>query len=132
MIKETTITNGLRVRKAYVEDLDKEPRTDKKSKVKYQIQEQVYSALADSVADNAKLISLVFAMGATLYEALPDSSKNNIPADAKSKIEYAINKYHSIETWGDIQLAKEGTDAINKLLDRQAKIGSIVREIYNV
>ena len=132
MIKETIVTQGLRVRKAYVEELDKKPKVNKKAKVKYQIQEQVYSALADSVADNAKLISLVFAMGASIYNALDDSTKNNIPDYTRAKIEYAIKKYHSVETWGDIQLAAEGNEAIEKLLDRQAKIGSIVKDIYGV
>ena len=130
MLKEIKITNGLRVRKAYVEDLNKEPQTGSKAKARYEIQEQVYEALADSVADNAKMISLVFAMGSAIYSVLTDSMKNNLDDATRDKIEYAIDKYHSVETWGDIQLATEGNEAINKLLDRQAKIGSIIKEIY--
>ena len=130
MLKQTKITNGLRVQTAYVEDLDKQPQLGSKAKAKYEIQEQVYSALADSVADNAKMISLVFAMGSAIYSVLTDSMKNNLDAAIKDKIEYAIDKYHSVETWGDIQLAQEGNEAIDKLLDRQAAIGSIIKSIY--
>ena len=130
MLKQTKVTNGLRVQRAYVEDLDKKPQIGKKAKAKYEIQEQVYFALADSVADNAKMISLVFAMGSAIYSILTDSMKNNLDAATRDKIEYAISKYHSIETWGDIQLATEGNEAIERLLDRQAKIGTIIKEIY--
>lgn len=130
--KEIFETNGLRVRRAYIEEIDKKPKIGNKYKAKYNIENKVYEDLADSVADNAKLISLVFAMGAVMYKALPDDLKNNIPQDAREKIEYAIEKYHSIETWGDIQLATEGNEAIDKLLDRQGKIGEIIKEVYGV
>ena len=132
MLQETIVTDGLLVQKAYVEELDKTPQTGDKAKAKYEIQAQVYDALADSVADNAKMISLVFAMGGAIYDILPEDMKKNMSPATRAKIEYALKKYNSVETWGTIQLATQGTEAIDRLLDRQAKIGSIIKEIYNI
>jgi len=132
MLQEIRVKKGPLVSTKYVETIDETPKSDKKIKAQYAIEKEVYSALADSVADNAKLVSLVFAMGSAMYNALPDSTKNNIDASTKDKIEYAIKKYESIETWGDLQLKAEGTEAIDRLIDRQAKIGEIVKAIYNI
>jgi len=129
MIIETRKTDGLLVKKAYKEVLDEEAKTDKKTKIRYEIEKDVFD-LRDSVADNAKLISLMFAMSIAIYNVLPDEIKNNIPENVREKIDFAIKKFNSIKTWGDIQLEKEGTEAIEKLLDRQAKIGEIISKNY--
>ena len=132
MLKEVRIKKGPLVSKKYVEALDEQPKLNKKVKAQFDIEKDVYQSLADSVADNAKLLSLVFAMGATIYGVLTDSMKNNIDSAIKEKIEYAIEKYHSVETWGDLQLKAEGTKAIDKLIDRQAKIGEIIKKVYGL
>ena len=128
---KTTKQNGMVIDPAIKNIVDSEPKTDKKSKLRYEIQEEVFD-LSDSVADNAKLISLMFAMSVAMYNALSDDTKNNIPDDVKAKIEYAITKFGSIETWGQIQLNTEGNEAIDKLLDRQAKIGDIIKGLKYV
>lgn len=128
---KTTKQNGMVIEPAIKSVIDSEPKTDKKSKLRYEIQEEVFD-LGDSVADNAKLISLMFAMSVAMYNALPDDIKDNVPDDVRTKIEYAIAKFGSIETWGQIQLDAEGNEAIDKLLDRQAKIGDIVKDINYV
>lgn len=131
-LKETVTTNGLLVQKAFVEELDKTPKIGKKPTAKYDIQNHVYEDLSDSVADNAKMISLIFAMGATIYEVLSATAKSKIPAQAKETIEYAIQKFHETQTWGDIQLAQEGHSAIDKLLKRQGDIGDIIKKVYDI
>lgn len=132
MLKKKLKSDGLRVQVAYVETLDTTLRTDKKTKASYEIQEKVYKSLADSVADNAKLISLMFIIGSSIYEALGDEIKEKIPSNVREKIEHAIEKFKSIETWGSIQINKEGNEAIDKLLQRQAQIGKIIKDIYEI
>ena len=125
------IRKGNLYTKAYREILDNTPRKDKKSKVRYEIENNVFD-IRDSVADNSKMISLLFGMVMHIYNALDTTTKDNIDPNIRSMIEYAIQKYDSIDTWGEIQLANEGTLAIDRLIDRQAQIGDIIKANYNI
>jgi hypothetical protein len=97
----------------------------KKGQWRYQIHKEVFD-LYDSVADNAKMISLLFTLLSRIWDALPDDIKSNISDEDRQIIEYAFEKFHNIKTRADIQFQEEGTKLIDKLMDRQAKIGEIV------
>ena len=124
MYKEVKKTNGLLVEK-YIEEALTPPSKDEKVKKRYEIQKEVFD-LEDSVADNSKMISLIFSLGATIYDVLSDEQKSKIPDGKRELIEYSIQKFQDTETWGDVQVKKEGKKAIDKLLDRQKKVAEIL------
>jgi len=130
-IKETIKTTGIRVQRAYTEVLDSEAKTGKKYEARSKIENEIFD-FRDSIADNSKFISLIFAMGAEIYDVLTDSQKNNIPEATRDVIEFAIKEYRATETWGDLQLKSEGTEAIKKLLGRQTKIANVIKDIYKI
>jgi len=111
---------------------DEKPYSHKKYQLRYKINEEVFD-IHDSVADNAKAISLIFAMLSRIYNALPASTKNKIPAEDRAMIEYAFQKYHSIQTRADVEFALgSGKELVDKIMDRQDKIGKLFKEIYGI
>ena len=62
-----------------------------------------------------------------IYSIIPDSEKDNLSDEDRTLIEYTFNKFESIQTRADVQFATEGITTIDKLLNRQAKIGDIVK-----
>jgi len=121
---ETKKHNGMLVEKAVKKVLDDEPKSDKKSLVRKAIQDEVFDA-EDSIADNAKMISLLLTMISRMYDALPATTKNNIVD--KTTIDYVLTKFANVQTRADVQFAQEGSSLIDKLLDRQATIGHLVK-----
>ena len=93
--------------------------------VRYKIHKQVFD-IYDSVADNAKMISLIFSIIMRIWEALPDDVKSSINEDDVQVIEYAISQFKNIKTRADVQFEKEGLSLIDKLVTRQSKIGKLV------
>ena len=124
MYKKVKKTNGLLVENYFEETLTP-PSKDEKVKKRYEIEKEVFD-LEDSVADNSKMISLIFSLGATIYDVLTDEQKSKIPDEKRELIEYSIQRFKDTETWGDIQVKKEGKKAIDKLLDRQKKVAEIL------
>jgi hypothetical protein len=102
---------------------------DKKAKMRKSVNDLVFDAY-DSIADNAKMISLLFALLSRIYESLPDNVKSQIADDEREIIEYAFNRYHAIQTRADVEFEVNGIELINKLMDRQAKIGKLYKQIY--
>jgi len=80
----------------------------------------------DTLADLAKMNSLLFSVVATIYSTLTPTAINKIPAAEKAVIDYAIKRFTAIQTRGDRQLATEGTKLIDKLFDREVSIADMV------
>jgi len=97
----------------------------RKADIRFRIHHQVFD-LYDSVADNAKMISLIFSILMRIWEALPDDIKSNIDEADVQLIDYAFTKFKNIRTRADVQFEKEGVGLIDKLMTRQDKIGKIV------
>ena len=85
----------------------------------------------DSIADIAKMVSLAFSVISTLWELTPDDAKDNVPAEKKGLIDYAVMKFNSIDTRADRQIAAEGTKLVDKLYDREVHIANIVDKLNN-
>ena len=98
-----------------------------KGKWRYRIHQEVFD-LYDSVADNAKMISLLFSVLTRIWQALPDDIKSNISEEDKTVIDYAINKFKNTTTRADQEFSIQGEEFINKLMERQAKIAEIIQE----
>ena len=129
-IKKKQVKPGL-FKKLVVEEPDQLPLT-KKGKMRYRVNNEVFD-IHDSVADNAKAISLIFALLSRIYEALPASTKNRIPAEDRAMVEYAFQKYHSIQTRADVEFAVSGgKELIDRIMERQNKVGQLFKEIYGV
>ena len=128
---ETVKSDGLRVQKAYKEVVLDEPLTSKKAKARYEIENNIFD-IRDSVADNAKMISLLFSMVYRMYEAMPEEYKQNLSEQDRQMIEFAINEFKNVQTWGDIKIQKEGTNAISSLMQRQDKVGQVIKQVYGV
>jgi hypothetical protein len=121
--KETLIQKGNLIKKAVVEVPDTEPKVQKKYQYRKVITEEVFD-LHDSVADNAKMISLMVSLFMRLYNANFD--KTQLADDDKAVIDYVFQKFEETKTRADVQFQKEGQAMIDKLLGRQGKIGEII------
>ena len=97
----------------------------RKGEVRYKVYKQVFD-IYDSVADNAKMISLLFSIIMRIWDVLPDDIKSNISDGDRQIIEYAIENFRNIKTRADVQFEKEGVALIDKLMSRQKKIGELV------
>jgi len=130
-IKETVTTkDGLYYKKTIQEiPVASESENVKKGLARKRIQDEVFD-LPDSIADNAKMISLMMSVIKRIYEALPTTTKNKIKD--KEMIEEMIKVFDNIQTLADVQFAQEGDKMIKKIFDRQAKIGDIIKDVYNV
>jgi len=80
----------------------------------------------DTIADLAKMNSLLFSMVSSIYGTLTVTQKNKIPAPEKAVIDYATTTFTTIQTRADRQLASEGTALIDKLFGREVEIADIV------
>lgn len=80
----------------------------------------------DSVADLAKWISLVTSMNFTIYNALSATAKSNIPAQERELIELCQSIFKNTETVGDLSLAREGGNLIQKIMNREKTIAQII------
>ena len=109
-----------------VPDAETIPTRDKKIVARKEIEENVFD-LEDSVADNAKMLSLLITVISRIYSALSDDTKDNLSDTDRDVIEYTFDKFANTETRADVQFAKEGPLMIDKLMSRQAEIGAIVK-----
>ena len=128
--KETTKINGIRVQKAVQELPDTEPKVGKKYQARKEIEEQVFD-IRDSVADNSKMISLLFTMVYKMYESLPDSTMNKMPKEDKTIIDNTIEIFKSVHTWADIKFQEEGFKSIERLIKRQGELGKVIKKVYS-
>jgi len=80
----------------------------------------------DSIADLAKMNSLLFSMVSSIYGTLSATAKSKIPVAEKGLIDYAITTFSTVQTRADRQLLTEGTALIDKLFKRETDIADIV------
>jgi len=83
----------------------------------------------DTIADLAKMNSLLFSMVSGIYGTLSVTQKNKIPAAERAVIDYATTTFATIQTRADRQLIAEGTALIDKLFSREEEIANIVEQI---
>jgi len=121
--------DGLRVRANYIERIGTEPKNDKKSEARYLIENEVFD-IRDSVADNAKMISLLVSFVERIWSIIPDDQKDNLSDEDRQAIDYVTGKFKDTVTWADIQWQEEGIGFADKLLDRQAQVGYIIKKVY--
>ena len=86
----------------------------------------------DAIADNAKMISLLFSTISRMWMAMPDDQKDNVDPQARQLIDFAINEFMSSDTWADKLMGVKGLGLIEELIKRQEKIGKILTEAYNL
>jgi len=86
-------------------------------------------SVEDSIADLAKMNSLLFSCISAMYNTMTDTAKGKIDDGTKEIIDYSVEKFKETTTRADNQLMKEGTDLIDKLFDREAKIATIISDI---
>ena len=127
MFKEVKFTpDGIRYQKAIKEEINSLPSTDKKARVRYEIETEVFD-LHDSVADNAKWLSLLTTLLSRMYGTFTDTQKNKLSTKDRALIEGVFTMFANTNTRGDVQFAQEGPAMIQKVMQRQAQIGEIVK-----
>ncbi len=125
MLERTTIVRGALRSPAVREVINTDKKIDKKNLQRYTIQNEVFD-LEDSVADNAKMIALLMKLCSRFYDTFTDTQKARLSAEDKTLIEYTFSKHLETETRGDVQLANEGTEMIDRVFDRQAQVSTII------
>ncbi len=127
MLKETKITNnGILYKTAYEEKLTN-PKYDKKTIQRYKIQNEVFD-LEDSVADNAKWLSILTTLMSRIYDILDDDQKAKLLDTDKQSMDYLFGVFANTDTRADVQFQAEGfTGVVERILSRQQNIGNIVR-----
>lgn len=83
----------------------------------------------DTLADLAKMNSLLFSTVGSIYGTLTATAKDKIDADTRAVIEYSISKFADTQTRADRQLAEEGTELVDKLFSREVQIADIIDEL---
>jgi len=125
MLKEKKIkANNSLFKKGVEEILDNDSSTEK-SLSRLKIQNDVFDT-SDSIADCAKWLSLMTTMMSRLYEQTPEVQKAALSVEDRAFIEYAFSKFATTTTRADNQFAFEGNILIDRIMDRQSKIGSIL------
>jgi len=97
-----------------------------KDSIRKDIQNEVFD-IEDSVADNAKMISLLITLSSRIYDILDTVQKDKLATGDRYLIEYIFAKFSTTETRADVQLVTEGTPMLDKLLERQSIIGNIIK-----
>ncbi len=80
----------------------------------------------DTLADLAKMNSLLFSTVGAIYGTLSASAKDKIPAETRGVIEYSIQEFDKVQTRADRQLATDGTELVDKLFAREVQIADII------
>lgn len=131
MLQATTQSKGPLRRKGVIEVQDSDIKTDMKSLSRLEIQNTVFDN-SDSIADNAKMISLMMTTMTRFYSMFTEDQKATLSPEDRGMIEYTFNKFATTNTRADVQFSIEGIALVDKLLDRQADIGSIIKETYKI
>jgi len=108
---KTNTTKGMLVTPAIKKVLDSTPKTDKKSFQRERISNEVFD-LEDSVADNAKMISLLISMISRLYPLINTTA---LAVNDKALIDAVMAEFATTNTRADA-----------RVLARQAAVGAIV------
>jgi len=124
--KTKIISKGALKTKAIEISSEKTMKVGKKYQMRKEISENVFD-LDDSVADNAKMISLLMTMMRKVYDALPD--KSVISNNDIAFMDYAFNKHKNSITLADKEFAVNGNVFVDKLIDRQVQIKTLSDKI---
>ena len=125
MFTETKVQNGRVYTKAYQEK--QEPKSGKKYEKRARINNEVFD-IHDSVADNAKWASILTSFIVRLYDVMPEEQKALLDPNDRAIIEYMLNGFKATNTRMDIALQQDGTDIIDRMLERQQQIANIIAE----
>ena len=125
MYKRNTVMHGALCSATVIETNDVTPKRDKKSLDRLAIQDEVFDT-QDSIADNAKMISLIFSTLSRMYDLISETNKNKLNTQDRAVMEYTFAKFKDTPTRADIQIQTEGIAMIDRLLDRQKHIGTIL------
>jgi hypothetical protein len=127
-LKEARVrTSGGVYRKVIIEEPSTEYATSK-MQARKRIGDEVFNSY-DAIADNAKWLSILTTLVSRIYDAMPETQKVEMATEDRQLIEYAFSKFSASATRADVQVSEEGpTVVIDKLLDRQVKIGEIIGE----
>ncbi len=128
MLEKITKVNGALRKPGVREKLDDAVKTDTKNRKRLAIQDDVFDS-QDSVADNAKMISLLTTIISRMYDTMTTTQKSKIPSADRDVIEYTFNSFKETTTRADSQMVLEGTGLIDKLLSRQANINNILQGV---
>ena len=90
-----------------------------------EINEKVFDE-ADSIADNAKMISLMFSVVSRIWQIIPQEQKDTLEDSEVQVIDETIQKFRNTTTWADRLFAEEGTGLVDRLFARQEEIGNIM------
>ena len=116
---------GMLTKKAIKKTYKEEVRSDKKAFIRKEIADQVFDD-QDAIADNAKMISLLITVISRLYDVMDAPSKALLDPNDKAMIEYVFSKFKTVNTRADVQFATEGIALVDRLMDRQGTIGTII------
>ena len=120
----------------YLGKFDRKPKyaavgiglVNEKKIIKSVINNEVRS-IEDSVADLAKMNSLLFSCISAMYGTMSDSAKGKMDVETKTIIDYSVDKFNTTKTRGNQQLMEEGTDLVDKLFEREEKIADIIESV---
>ncbi len=129
MLKKIIKKVGMLHSVIYKNTIDDTDKKDTKTKIRYEIENEVFDEL-DSIADNAKMISLLMSTISRMYEIMDDVNKDKLTPESRYVIEHTFAKFKTTDTRADVMVEKEGVTSIDKLLDRQGNIGTIIKEKY--
>lgn len=127
MFRETKKSTSPIMIKRAIEEVPEPPRTDKKAFQRKQIQDDVFD-YHDSIADNAKWLSILTTLMSRIYDIIPEEQKSNLSNSDRELIETLFELFSQTYTRADKQFLEEGTETVlRRILTRQEKIGNIVK-----
>ncbi len=124
MVEYVTTYEGKKIKRKKIVEKPAEQRLDvSKGTIRKKINEEVFD-LADSVADNSKMIILLSYILKELYETLDEEQKEKL--NNRFFIEKVL-KIFDPENIIDIKLTIEGDAFMERLAERQSKIAEIIK-----
>ncbi len=99
----------------------------KKGTVRKLIEDKVFD-INDSVADNAKLISLLISVVSRIWSMQSEEQRGSLPQEEQDMINYFAAAFQNTQTRADVQFANEGVGLIDRLLTKQSDIGKIIKD----
>jgi len=102
---------------------------EESKKVISSIRNKKVRTVEDSIADLAKMNSLLFSCISAMYGTMSDTAKSKIDEGTKELIDYSVEKFSNTQTRADRQLIKEGTGLVDKLFEREVQIADIIDEV---
>jgi len=134
-LEKITKRNGMLAKTKFIEKPEELPATPK-TYIRKDIREEVYD-VEDAIADSFKLslanmsmIYRLFLLTVQLYKDLKkeDELRKVIPEDLENAVNKIMNFYKGTNTILDLKIKEEGLMFMERILDRQGKVASIIEE----